>query len=175
MVGIQTAAGMAKPKKARGGEANWIYMIKQDGSQTVSPTDLEVLDQPFVDLKAEKDRLSEEQAQYVLTNEQIQRDLATLAKDNAKCTERLESFQSDRKQISDEERKEVEMYFVKTRKEWKTRKAKDCTGRQFDDMWGAIMEGYPGNPKSLKEKLWIETDKAVGVDLSWHPLEGHHP
>ncbi|KAI8810346.1 homologous-pairing protein 2 [Cladochytrium replicatum] len=156
----------------------WIYAIKQDDSQTVSPADLEALDRKYVDLKAEKDRLAEElklaqsglnSLTSAMTNEQIQKELATLAKENAKCVEKLEDFRSDRKAISDEERKEVEIYLEKMRKEWKTRKAK------FDDMWGAIMEGYPGNPKDLMEELSIETDKAVGVELSRDPLQGLYP
>ncbi|XP_052199030.1 homologous-pairing protein 2 homolog [Diospyros lotus] len=94
-----------------------------------------------------------------LTLEQICAKESNLRKEIAEMEEKLTKLRGGVTLVSPEDRKVIEKMYMDTVSQWRRRK------RMFKDLWDAITENSPKDPKEFKEELGIEYDEDVGVSL----------
>ncbi|KAL1922338.1 uncharacterized protein VTP21DRAFT_9877 [Calcarisporiella thermophila] len=147
-----------------------VYVISQDQFENPSQEDFDRMDGEIEELKKQIAEVKDQNKQLQstlsglnssLTNDQIEERLKELAAENAKNEERLATLRSGAKPISQEERERINKAFETNRQLWRSRK------RLFNDIWSAVTEHFPGNPKELMEEIGIEQDP---VDINEDPL-----
>ncbi|RHZ77221.1 hypothetical protein Glove_184g50 [Diversispora epigaea] len=148
-----------------------VYVVKQDQFETPSPKDLNEMDTKIEELKKEvndyKDRNKQLQSvlnglNNSLTNEQIETKINGLEKENKGYEERLNVLRSGAKQLTEEEKKQIDELYEKNRKLWRQRK------RMFEEVFNQIAEVTERKTKDLVEELGIETDP---IDINEDPLK----
>ncbi|KAI4313948.1 hypothetical protein L6164_026890 [Bauhinia variegata] len=95
-----------------------------------------------------------------LTLEQIHEREAKLRIEVEEMENKLAKLRGGVTLVRPEERKIVEEMYSEKLSQWKRRK------RMFKDIWDAITENSPKDPKEFKEELGIEYDEDIGVSLS---------
>ncbi|CAG8510375.1 4228_t:CDS:10 [Diversispora eburnea] len=152
------------------------YGKQSDQFETPSPNDLNEMDTKIQELKKEvndyKDRNKQLQSvlnglNNSLTNEQIETKINGLEKENKGYEERLTILRSGAKQLTEEEKKQIDELYEKNRKLWRQRK------RMFEEIFNQIAEATERKTKDLVInltfiELGIETDP---IDINEDPLK----
>ncbi|KAL7091040.1 hypothetical protein ACP275_12G080400 [Erythranthe tilingii] len=94
-----------------------------------------------------------------LTLEEIHARQIQLGDEVNQMEERLIKLRQGVTLVTPEERQAVEKIYTNMINQWRRRK------RMFKDVWDAITENSPKNPKEFKEELGVEYDEDVGVSL----------
>ncbi|KAI8989495.1 Tat binding protein 1-interacting protein-domain-containing protein [Pilobolus umbonatus] len=138
-----------------------IYSVKQDLQNKEMESDMKSLEKKI-------DMLSKEYEDIVSQNKKLEHEISVLKtqpnsdeariqldtyiKENQQMEQRLKTLRGEAKLIPVEKRKRVEKEFEYSKKMWKKRKA------MFNDIYHAVTEHMPGDPKQLKHDLGIEED-----------------
>ncbi|CAG8476162.1 13303_t:CDS:2 [Ambispora gerdemannii] len=147
-----------------------VYVIKQDQVESPSNEELAQMDSQIEALKNEISQYKEEtkQLQSVLsglnnslTNEQMEKELNNLNEENAKYEERLKELRSGTRQVSREEKENIDTAYERNRKFWKERK------RMCMDILDPMCESMEKKPAEVMEELELESDP---VDINVDPL-----
>ncbi|XP_009770595.1 homologous-pairing protein 2 homolog [Nicotiana tabacum] len=145
-----------------------IYLARQDQFDIPDSEELNKMKEENANLQEKLDEqkkaTSEVEAeikslQSNLTLEEIHAKEAKLRKEVDEMEKKLIKLRGGVTLVSPEERKAIEGLYSEALNQWRRRK------RMFRDVWDAITENSPKNPKEFKEELGIENDDDVGVDF----------
>lgn len=145
-----------------------IYMARQDQFDIPNNEELNQMKEQNSKLQeqlAEKKKaIAEVEAgikalQSNLTLEEIQARQTQLTNEAKQMEEKLMKLRQGVTLVSPEQRLAVENLYMDMINHWRRRK------RMFRDVWDAITENSPKNPKEFKEELGLEYDEDAGVSL----------
>ncbi|KAH6834471.1 Tat-binding protein [Perilla frutescens var. hirtella] len=145
-----------------------IYMARQDQFEIPNSEELNQMKEQNSKLQeqlAEKKKaITEVEAgikalQSNLTLEDIQARQIQLSNEAKQMEEKLIKLRQGVTLVSPEQRQAVEKLYMDMINHWRKRK------RMFKDVWDAITENSPKNPKEFKEELGLEYDEDAGISL----------
>ncbi|KAL2347561.1 hypothetical protein Fmac_001561 [Flemingia macrophylla] len=154
-----------------------IYLARQDHFQIPNTEELNQMKDQNAQLQKQlhdqKKAIAEVESeikslQSNLTLEQIFEREVNLRLEVQEMEEKLTKLRGGVTLVKPEERNAVEDMLSDTISQWRKRK------RMFKDLWDALTENSPKDPKEFKEELGIEYDEDVGVSLqSYNDLIQH--
>ncbi|KAI4357840.1 hypothetical protein L6164_001763 [Bauhinia variegata] len=145
-----------------------IYIARQDQFDIPNNEELNHMKEQNAKLQqqldAQKKAISEVEAeikalQSNLTLEHIREREAKLRIEVEEMENKLGKLRGGVTLVRPEERKVVEEMYSEKLSQWRRRR------RMFKDIWDAITENSPKDPKEFKEEIGIEYDEDVGVSL----------
>ncbi|CAK9176239.1 unnamed protein product [Ilex paraguariensis] len=145
-----------------------IYLARQDQFEIPNSEELNQMKEENAKLQEKMDEqkraISEVEReikalQSNLTLEEICAKEAKLKKEVKDMEEKLTKLRMGVTLVSPKEREAVEGMYTDTLTQWRRRK------RMFKDLWDALTENSPKDPKEFKEELGLEYDEDAGVSL----------
>lgn len=145
-----------------------IYIARQDQFNIPNAEELDQMKKANAklqeDLAEQKKAIQETEAeiralQSNFTLEEIQAKKDKLQAEVFEMEAKLQKLRTGVVLVKPEEKKAIEESFHDKVNQWRKRK------RMFKDLWDAITENSPKDPKEFKEELGIEYDEDVGVNL----------
>ncbi|KAG0057475.1 PSMC3 interacting protein [Gryganskiella cystojenkinii] len=136
-----------------------IYVVRQDTIETASPEEMATVDKESTQLQTRITELKSRNKQLTaelsamnssLTTDEISKKLALLTSKNEQSSKNLELLRSGTQLVTAAEKQVVVKEMEYHRKIWKERR------RLFKDMFAAVTENMPGEPKDLLEELDID-------------------